>query len=325
MRLSAASAPARICLAGEDLDWLGGPSIQIALEMRIRCELGLAVPPSAFEISSAGTVAGRASAADVWTAGDTQWAELARVATALGRARSDRTWPGKLSIESAIPAGAGLASSAALCVAALAASGFTGSPEDLIDAGWFVERKLANRDVGPMDYVPCVLGGVVLASCSDSGVSAFERLCWPREVTFVVVDTGRRRDTSKVIQWKRARSLAGDTGIATYVARTTAVVEALHTLLSTKNPDPGAIGEMLDAAHSTLRDDMDVGDENSENCVRALRWQGAFGAKITGTGRGGCVFGIFPEREAAGAVRGLLSEGIAASAAKVSASGVLTS
>ncbi|MEV7551441.1 galactokinase family protein [Amycolatopsis sp. NPDC089917] len=317
------SAPGRICLAGEDLDWLGGAPIQAALDLRIRCALSLSPRATAFEVRAAGTLIGRARAVDVWTAGDRPWAELARIAVTFHHDRGDELWPSALDIVSEVPPGAGLASSAALCVAALAVSADASSSEDRIAEGLVVERRLAGRDVGPMDYVPCVVGGVVQVACDDGAIRSIDRLGWPEGLAVVVLDTRRARDTSEVIRWKRARSQAGDPAIAAYVRRTSEVVDALSVLLSSGAPDVAAIGELLDMAQSSLRDDMGVSDDVTDSCVDALKRHGALGAKITGTGKGGCVFGVFREADAEEAVRRMLAEGFAATRTTVSEAGVL--
>ncbi|MDX8143386.1 galactokinase family protein [Lentzea sp. BCCO 10_0061] len=319
---TARSAPARICLAGEDLDWLGGSSLQAAIDLRIRCALTLAPRPSGFEVRASGTLTGRASSADVWTPADEAWADLARLAVTFHHDRDDDRWPSRLDIVSAIPPGAGLASSAALCVATLAISADWAVPGEPIDAGLVVERELAGRDVGPMDYVPCTAGGVVRVFCHEGRIESVGQLEWPSDLAIVVVDTRRTRDTSEVIRWKRARSQAGDPAIAAYVRRTTEVVETLGALLADEAPDPVAIGEALDRAQSTLREDMGVSDDVTDGCIEALKRQGALGAKITGTGKGGCVFGVFPGSGAAVAVGALVAEGFAATLTEVSKAGV---
>ncbi|KZB87475.1 mevalonate kinase family protein [Amycolatopsis regifaucium] len=317
------SAPARICLAGEDLDWLGGSSLQAAIDLRIRCALSMAPPPTSFEILASGTLTGQAVSADVWTPADAAWAELARLAVSFHHDRDDDRWPSKLAIVSAIPPGAGLASSAALCVAALAIPADRIDPGEPIEAGLVVERELAGRDVGPMDYVPCTAGGVVRVFCHGGRIESVGHLAWPGDLAIVVVDTRRTRDTSEVIRWKRARSQAGDPAIAAYVRRTNEAVERLRALLEDETPDPVSIGEVLDAAQNTLRDDMGVSDDVTDDCIEALKRHGALGAKITGTGRGGCVFGVFLGDTAASAVRALLAEGFAATLTKVSMAGVV--
>ncbi|GAB3716880.1 hypothetical protein GCM10027598_27060 [Amycolatopsis oliviviridis] len=317
------SAPGRICLAGEDLDWLGGAPIQAALDLRIRCALTLSPRATAFEVRAAGTLTGRARAADVWTTSDRPWAELARIAVTFHHDRGDELWPSGLDIVSEVPPGAGLASSAALCVAALAVSADPASAGERIAEGLVVEKRLAGRDVGPMDYVPCVTGGVVQVACDDGAIRSVDRLAWPDGLAIVVVDTRRTRDTSEVIRWKRARSQAGDPAIATYVRRTTEAVDALSALLVSPAPDITAIGELLDLAQSSLRDDMGVSDEVTDGCIDAVKRHGALGAKITGTGKGGCVFGVFREADAEDAVRRLTAEGFAATRTAVSEAGVL--
>jgi mevalonate kinase len=316
-----ASAPARICLAGEDLDWLGGASIQAAISLRIDYRCDWVVRPTPFEVVSSGTLAGAATAADAWSV-PTPWARLPAVCATFGRDRDDPLWPRKVTITSTIPPGAGLASSAALCTAGVAAAVGPTEPLDLMRQSWFAEHRLANRNVGPMDYVPSVLGGVSRVSCSESGIESLAVLGWPRDARVLVVDTGIRRDTSDVIGRKVARSASGDASIARYVTRTADIVAELGSVLIADKPDLVEVGGLITRAHTSLRDDMGVSGPLAERCVDALLRGGAVGAKITGSGEGGCVFGLFHEADAELAMALILRDGMWVRSVDLSTCGV---
>ena len=58
--------------------------------------------------------------------------------------------------------------------------------------------------------------------------------------------------------------------------------------------DPGALGELLDASHASLRDDYEVSVPEVERAVEACTEAGALGARIMGGGFGGSVLALFP-------------------------------
>jgi galactokinase len=70
-------------------------------------------------------------------------------------------------------------------------------------------------------------------------------------------------------------------------ARVDDAVAALHA------GDFGALGELLDASHASLRDDYEVSTPAVERAAEALRAAGAAGARIVGGGFGGIVLGLF--------------------------------
>ncbi|MFG1646695.1 mevalonate kinase [Amycolatopsis sp. NPDC049252] len=320
-RSGQASAPARVCLAGEDLDWLGGASIQAAINLRVDYRCDWASRPAPFEISASGAFIGATRAIDAWSLPTFSWAKLPAICATYGCDRADGEWPYRITIKSDVPAGAGLASSAALCVAGLAACAPGIGAQDLMRLGWQAEYRLAARTVGPMDYAPCAVGGVSRVSCSESGVDTLELLNWPRAARLLVINTGIARNTSDVITWKRARQAAADAGVARYVAKTRALVTQLGQILSSAEPDIVDLGNSITAAHATLRDDMRVSNFALESCVSSLLRIGAVGAKITGSGMGGCVFGVFHELDAERAFREVARQGMWAQLVHVSMTG----
>ena len=59
--------------------------------------------------------------------------------------------------------------------------------------------------------------------------------------------------------------------------------------------DTDALGPLMDASHASSRDDMGVSTPELDALTRALRGHGAFGARLTGAGFGGCVVALVPE------------------------------
>lgn len=287
-----ASAPARICLVGEDLDWLGGTSIQAAIDLRVTVDCVWAPAPCRFTMSTTGVMNSHLEMPDVWTTPEAMWARFITACATFKLRREDPLWPTEVKVWSDVPAAAGVGSSAALCVAGVAASTGISDFGRLSRESWFVEHEVLSRDVGAMDYLPCIAGGVIEASCSSEGVDRTAKLHWPEKARLLLLDTRLKRNTSDVILWKRSRRSGGDPSISRYISKTRKLAALLSRLLSRPDADVSNIGSVVTEAHVSLRDDMGVSNKLIEECVHRLLLSGAAGAKITGTGRGGCVFAV---------------------------------
>lgn len=85
------------------------------------------------------------------------------------------------------------------------------------------------------------------------------------------------------------------------------VLELTRTL---RADGPGAIAELLDQSHASLRDDYGVSTDRIELTVDLARHLGASGARLTGSGMGGSVFCLMPEGTE-GRLREMLAEAYA--------------
>ena len=74
--------------------------------------------------------------------------------------------------------------------------------------------------------------------------------------------------------------------------------DALRVLTSA-SPDVEAIGRLLLAHHEQLSRNIQVSTEKIDRMVEASMAAGALGAKINGSGGGGCMFALAPGREEA--------------------------
>lgn len=67
------------------------------------------------------------------------------------------------------------------------------------------------------------------------------------------------------------------------------------TLLSSPNFSPNALGVLLNAHHEQLAHNLEISTPKIEELVDAARKAGALGAKINGSGFGGCMFAYAPD------------------------------
>jgi mevalonate kinase len=296
---TAGSAPTRLGLGGEDLDWIGGPAIQTAIDLRVAVTYSRESSLSTLTIRSQGALPAYLTIpSDRWCDPTDSELELVRLCWQYRRMHDGPTpWSGgDISIQSAAPPSAGLASSATICVAALRAlipcpAGSAIPAARLVDAADHVERVMAGRPVGPMDFVPAAFGGTTLVHSEAERISDVTYLSLAPHAQFLVVDTRTPRDTGAVVAWKRERFAEQEAGIRRYASRMPELVSEQARLL-TRGHDLEALGETLDAAQALLTHEMNVSTPLIDTCVARLRANGALGVKLTGTGLGGCLFAL---------------------------------
>src|SRR5260370_1457208 len=80
-----------------------------------------------------------------------------------------------------------------------------------------------------------------------------------------------------------------------YVTETAALVEALTAVLHSPQPDYREAGRLLSTAHALLRDQVACSTPLIEECVSRVLAAGAYGAKLSGSGHGGCLVAPVPD------------------------------
>jgi galactokinase len=296
-----AFAPGRVNLIGEHTDYNDGLCLPFAIERGVTVTVDLQ--------------GDQIAAPEL--AGDERF--LSGVVAELRRAGVEP--PGcTLEIESELPTGAGLSSSAALCVAlslALYAAAGRKPPRPVRLARMCsrIERDWARQETGLLDQLASLLGeegralrldmrtleassveldldGHVLAtldsgasrSLAASGYNERRDEC-RRAVELLGLESLRDAEDGSSLPPpldRRVRHVIGEN------ERVDAAVAALAS------GDLAALGELLDASHASLRDDYEVSVPEVERTVAACRDAGALGARIMGGGFGGSVLALFP-------------------------------
>jgi galactokinase len=218
--------------------------------------------------------------------------------------------PGRLDLTSTLPTGAGLSSSAALCVA-LAELFASPGPAHHIAHMCQEAEHLIGVPVGLMDPLVCAGGQAGHALLIDFFSGATHQVRLPPSVDVVIVDSGLRRDlrtapyAARVAECRQAEHIVGVLGraslsdlraiseplihrrarhVVTECARVHGVAEALES------DDLALAGSLLDEGHRSLSADFEVSTPALDALVADLRQRpGVHGARLTGAGFGGCV------------------------------------
>jgi len=205
---------------------------------------------------------------------------------------------GSVYINSQIPSSSGLGSSAAVTVATLSAINDEFSlhktREDIADMAFEIEKKVQKGRASPTDTTVSIYGGIVLITGGS------RRRLPPVNMHLVIGDSLVSHSTAKMVEqvgdFKKKHP-----GIVDPIldAIQGVSMSAIHHL-----NNPKELGRYMDM-NNALLEALGVGHPQLSKIVLVARAQGAFGAKITGAGGGGCMVALCPKHlkmQVAGAI-----------------------
>jgi galactokinase len=334
------AAPGRVNVIGEHTDYNGGYVLPIALQHTTRAAVGrrddgvLAL----LSLQEDGLV--EVPVADLTPGKPGGWAGYpAGVVFGLS---SDVQAAGGLSVlvDSDVPVGAGLSSSAALeCAVALAVRDLLGldlSPEDLVDVSRRAENDFVGAPTGILDQsasVLCTAGHALFLDTRDGSTEQVPFDLAAAGLALLVVDSGvthehagggygdRRRECEEAaarlgVRFLREIEDVGglaplDDGTpesevllrrARHIVTENARVLAVVAALD-GDADPRTIGPVLTAGHASLRDDFEISVPALDSIVEAAVEAGAFGARMVGGGFGGSAIALVDQDAVDGVIR----------------------
>jgi len=307
----------RVNLIGEHTDYNLGLALPVTLpigvtvQAALRSDWQVTVQSGAFPED--GVVAFEAGA---WRR-EGRWTDYVSAASALLAREGIFEHGVSLTIASDIPPGAGLASSAALCVALVKAmttlGGVTLEPLDLAKLARAIETDFVGAPVGLMDQIAAQgrPGGAQLIDFRDERVTPIEVSAALR---LELVDTGlrhehrsggyaeRRAECARACELLGVASLRDVDGDVACVGRLPDPLSRRVRHVLTENQrvrdvvdslsqgDHARVGAIITASHDSLRDDYEVSLPAIDAIVaRALQSPGVLGARLTGGGFGGMV------------------------------------
>jgi galactokinase len=220
-------------------------------------------------------------------------------------------------LASDVPLGAGLSSSAALEVAVAIALARVVEWElgvvELAEACRAAEHAATGVPVGIMDQLVSLTAVEDAALLIDCRSLERRPVPLPAEIAVLVVHSGVSRSLAAAGYAERRRAceeLAHELGLSSLrdateeqvarnpygrhvVSENGRVLQAVEAL---EAGDVELLGRLLDASHVSMRDDFRISTPELEVLVEELRTAGAFGARLTGGGFGGCAVALC-ERE----------------------------
>jgi len=317
-----ASAPAKIILLGEHFVVYGKPAVVIAIDRRAyvtaehRSDKAIYIRSK--ELGVSGYFFNNRFEAE--EGGQEAEAKLKPIETLVRRLMSSaRTETGiTLEITSTIPVEAGLGSSAAVAVASAAAVsrllGLNLSKDEIFQLAYDAERLIHGTPSG-IDPAISTYGGT-LHYIRNKGITPLNA---DVDLQLVIGNTGIPRSTGRLVA--KVRELRGKypTIINLILESGGRVVEEAVEAL--KHGDLQTLGELMDIDQGLLSA-VGVSHSSLERLIYAAREAGAYGAKLTGAGGGGCMIALAPQEKVEEIVKAIMDAGGEAFTAKKTEEGV---
>ncbi|MEF8807243.1 mevalonate kinase [Natronomonas sp.] len=296
--MTTSSAPGKVYLFGEHAVVYGEPAVPCAIERRARVtaeerdddrvrveadELTL----DGFTVMWGGKSGDRP---DVNVPTPLLEAAMGYIDNALEQARDAADAPDagfNITVESDIPLGAGLGSSAAVAVAGIDAAtrelGVELDPIEIADRAYQVEYEVQEGQASRADTFCSAMGGVVRVQGDDC-----RRIESVSNLPFVVGYDGGSGDTGELVAG--VRELKEEYGFAADT------VEAIGDIVRSgegvlREGDLEELGRLMDFNHGLLSA-LGVSGRTLDSMVWTAREADALGAKLTGAGGGGCIVAL---------------------------------
>ncbi|MFC5973224.1 mevalonate kinase [Halomarina salina] len=296
--MTVSSAPGKVYLFGEHAVVYGEPAVPCAIERRARVTVeardddrlrveakDLTLDGFTVEYSGEG-----GDTPDVNVPTSLVEAAMGYVDGAVEQARDVADEPEAgfdMTVESDIPLGAGLGSSAAVVVAAIDAAtrelGVELTQEAVADRAYRVEHEVQDGEASRADTFCSAMGGAVRVEGDDC-----RRIDDVPNLPFVVGYDGGAGDTGELVAGVRALREEFDFAADTIGAIGDVVREGEEALA---DDDVSAVGKLMNFDHGLLSA-LGVSSRSLDAMVWAAREAGARGAKLTGAGGGGCIVAL---------------------------------
>ncbi|MCU1471668.1 MAG: galK [Glaciihabitans sp.] len=322
------SAPGRVNLIGEHTDYNEGFVLPLAINRRTvlalgirddaRIRIGSEFADEVVEIALDELAPDHLAGWSAYPLG---------VAWALGEHGADlAAVPGvDIYLDSSVPVGAGLSSSAAIeSAVAIALNdvwqlGF--DRQTLAKVGQLAENRAVGAPTGIMDQSAVLLGerdAAVFLDCRSLNDEIVPLGFAEADLQLLIIDTGvthahatggyadRRKSCEAgaatmgvkalrdltIDDLDRAREVLDDETFRRVRHVVTEDQRVLDTVRVLREQGPRAIGELLDASHASMRDDFEISVPELDLAVETAQANGAIGARMTGGGFGGSAIAL---------------------------------
>ena len=307
------SVPGRVCLFGDHMDWIGKSVITFAIDKRIFCKIkkndsnlcrlkSYAPFDESHEIPLDEITINR----------ETDFRYVEAVLSVL-KNKYDLSDGFDLeffnpppNIGEPLPAGKGLSSSASLCVSTAAAYlsiNITSSLKrtDFVqlcaETAYVAEHNVLGINCGRMDPYACALGGIQFIDCNIKNFH-WQRLASLLNLGIVIGDSCKKKDTERILGWLKNRYKEEDPILLQGIKEISKIVSEAYLILSQEVIDSIKLGKLMDRNQYFIQNnlltsgDCPISPSNLDELIHAARKAGAIGAKVTGSGGGGCMIAL---------------------------------
>jgi len=323
--------PGRVNLIGEHLDYNGGPVLLMAIDRTLTIKVRRR-DDDTVNVWTDRAGSNKASFPTSVRPGDVEgWAAYA-AGTVWSLVEAGHAFGGvDVVVESGLPSGAGLSSSAALtCGIAAAIDELFGLGIDRTDLALIAQRAesgYVGAPVGIMDQLAVLHGeggnAILIDTAATPPTTQLVPIAWEESgLILLVIATGAhhsladgeyaaRRDECERAAAELGLDHLSQAGLDATVRLTDDVLKARtrHVLTETARVRAAVsalnrsawpqLGAILTASHESLRDDFEVSCPELDVAVEGAIEAGALGARMTGGGFGGSVIALLPLDEVA--------------------------
>ena len=312
-----AAAPGRVNLIGEHIDYNGGMVLPMALPIglvaaiRRRDDNLIRIASERFDKIEERELGGAKTGS---------WADYGAGAIEFLTHVGGRRAGVDVLVQSAIPDGAGLSSSAALIVAILkAARDLAQSPAtdtEIAVIARRVENEFIGMPCGIMDQMAVSVATQGEAIALDTESLEFETIPLTDQHHFAVTHSGQHRklsdgryaerkrecDVAKAAAGREDLCLLTDQEVESLMVAPAVKRRARHcvsehrrvlkAVSALKAGDASAFGALMNESHVSMRDDFEMSTPEIDGLVADSVSAGAIGARLTGGGFGGCIVSL---------------------------------
>ncbi len=187
--------------------------------------------------------------------------------------------------------GASAASSVAIARAISEEFGLKLSDEKINAVAYEAEKAYAGNPSG-IDNTAATYGGLMwFRKNLKGGPDLVEKIAIKKPVEIVIGSTGKVANTKAMVEGVAQRKQANPQRYNVLFKRAEEV--AVEGRKALEEGDFGRVGELMDENH-TLLQGIEVSSKELDLLVEIARKQGAYGAKLTGGGGGGCMTALTP-------------------------------
>ena len=330
--LATASAPGRVNLIGEHTDYNGGAVLPAAIERRVHIALA---SHNAAHVTIKST---RFDSMIERPLGDKKRGDWTDYAMGAVNKAAELGWLEgglRLYIDSDVPDGAGVSSSAALITAILRAATQIGqatpSAVDIAKHARAVENDYIGMPCGIMDQMAVGLADHGKALALDTYDLKYDVIDIPSDWTFAVLHSGVRRELADgryKARFEECQAAAEALGAQHLCRLDVAQVDAManlpdhlrkraqhvlsehqRTVAAThalKAQDAHTFARLMTQSHQSYAQDFEASTPEIDALVADATTSGALGARLTGGGFGGCIVALYRSRDAETQIQSLL-------------------
>ena len=318
--------PGRVNLIGEHTDYNGGMVLPTALELGVTVAMS---PRQDNKIQICSDKFNGVAKRDISDSAQDHWSDYITGSIALAGAEGLLSGGADIAVETTLPFGAGISSSAAItvCVLKLARdlAGSRLSDQDIAVMARRVENEYIGMPCGIMDQMAVAIAHPGQALALHTDTLDYELVDLPSDYHMAVIHSGVYRALNegrykiRKEECDEIKVALGHDNICRISDAELAALSALPDILQRRakhcvtdhrrtikavnclrSNDMVSLGKLMNESHISMRDDFEITVPTVDKLVADAVTLGALGARQTGGGFGGCIVACVPKDKVEG-------------------------